>query len=218
MIIVPATEIESLLDKEGKYVREITEKAQKDSKLLELVLDGVTSKNESYRYNCSKVLSRISEQDPELLYPEWNRFEILLRSENAFHRAIAVYVIARLASVDMEEKFEKIFNKYFGMLDDKSLMISRYVAQNAGIIAKSKPKLMNRITLKLLKVEETHFDQGRRDLISGDALESFEEYFEKSKHKEKIIALARRLEKSRSPRAKMIAKKFLHQHEPIKQK
>ena len=136
MIHAAAPEVEKLVDKEGKHVAAVTQKAKKDAKLLKLVLEGVTSKNESYRYNCSKVLSRISEQDPERLYPEWERFETLLRSENAFHRAIAVYVIARLASTDREKKFEKIFNRYFGMLDDKSLMISRYVALNAGRIAK----------------------------------------------------------------------------------
>lgn len=204
--------IGELLDREGKCVEDVTQQAKKDAKLLKLVLEGVTSTNEPYRYNCSKVLSRISEQDPELLYPEWKRFEMLFRSENSFHRAIAVYVIARLARVDVKKQFEKIFARYFGMLDDESLMIARYVAQNAGRIAKSKPALMNRITSELLKVEKTHFDQGRRDLIFSDVLESFEEYFEESKDKEKIIALAKRLEHSRSPRAKKTAKQFLQRH------
>ncbi|MCL5067966.1 MAG: hypothetical protein M1368_06405 [Thaumarchaeota archaeon] len=81
----------------------------------------------------------------------------MLESKNSFHRAIAVYVIARLARIDEKKQFEKIFARYFGMLDDESLMIARYVAQNAGRIAKSKPALMNKITSELLKVEKTHF-------------------------------------------------------------
>ena len=71
---------------------------------------------------------------------------------------------------------------------------------------------MNNITSELLKVEKTHFDQGRRDLVAGDALQSFEEYFAESKDKEKIIALARKLERSKSPRAKKNATQFLQRH------
>ena len=149
--------IEKLLDREGKHVEEVTQQVKKDAKLLKLVLEGATSTNEAYSYNCSKALSRISEQDPELLYQEWKRFEMLLESKNSFHCAIAVYVIARLARIDEKKQFEKIFARYFGMLDDESLMIARYVAQNAGRIAKSKPALMNKITSELLKVEKTHF-------------------------------------------------------------
>ena len=51
-----------------------------------------------------------------------------------------------------------------------------------------------------------------RDLISSDVLQSFDEYFAVSKDKGKIIALAKKLERSKSPRAKKTAKQFLQRH------
>ncbi|MCL5067965.1 MAG: hypothetical protein M1368_06400 [Thaumarchaeota archaeon] len=51
-----------------------------------------------------------------------------------------------------------------------------------------------------------------RDLISSDVLQSFDEYFAVSKDKQRIIALAKKLERSKSPRAKKIAKQFLQRH------
>lgn len=201
--------IEELTDKQGTHVEDVVQRALNDAGLLKLVLEGLTSTNEAYRYNCSKVISRLSERYPERLYPEWKRFEALLKSKNSFHRAIAVYTIARLTRVDSGEKFAKIFRRYFDLLDDISLMVARYVAQSAGIIAKSKPALANKITTELLDVQNTHFDQIRKDLIAGDALRSFEQYFEKSHQKEKIVSLARQLSRSKSPSAKKIARQFL---------
>lgn len=62
MTVATAPEmIEKLLDREGKHVEEVTQQVKKDAKLLKLVLEGATSTNEAYRYNCSKALSRISE-------------------------------------------------------------------------------------------------------------------------------------------------------------
>jgi hypothetical protein len=202
-----------LSDKKGRYVEEVARNAVKDSTLLKLVLEGILSTSDAYRYNCFKVLSIIGEQEPDHLYPEWKRFELLLRSKNSYQRGIAVNIIAKLTRADKKRRFEKIFNYYFGLIDDESLMVARYVARNAGKIARSKPRLRNKIISELLKQEkETHFDQGRKDLIAADALQFFEEYFEASADKEKIIALARTLEHSKSPKAKKTAKLFLERH------
>ena len=92
-----------LSDKKGAFVEEVAQEAMKDPMLLNLVLEGIVSTNDAYRYNCFKVLSSICEQKPDQLYPEWKRFEVLLGSENSYHRAIAVNMLAKLTRADKEK-------------------------------------------------------------------------------------------------------------------
>ena len=204
--------IRKLSDRKGRYVDELTQAAINNSKILKTILEGILSTNDVYRYNCFKVLSSIGLQRPERLYPEWRRFELLLQSKNAFHRGIAVNIIAQLTKVDNKRRFEKIFDEYFDLLNDASLMVARYVALSAGEIARAKLKSANQITAKLLKVGELHFDKGRRDLIAGDVLQSIEKYFDALTDEKEIIAFAKRLRRSKSPRGKKAAEKFLEKH------
>ena len=51
-------------------IETVAEKALADRELLSEILDGLTSKEETLRYNCHKVLMHISETNGKLLYPK----------------------------------------------------------------------------------------------------------------------------------------------------
>ena len=55
-------------------IETVADKALADRKLLSEILDGLTSKKETLRYNCHKVLMHISETKGRLLYPKWDYF------------------------------------------------------------------------------------------------------------------------------------------------
>lgn len=176
------------------------------------MLDGLTSRDDVYRYNCFKVLLQVSEGQPSVLYPEWDRFVGMLDSDNSYHRSIALRLIANLTSVDEENRFEGIFDRYFDLLDDEKVITARYLAQHAGRIARAKPHLQAAITERLLAVDSTHHEPGRRDLLKADVIASLGEFFDASGEQERILAFVEAQLACSSPKTRKAAKRFLSKH------
>lgn len=151
----------------------------------------------------------ISAERPELLYPQWNYFAKMLDSENTHSKYIAIYLIASLTRADTESKFEKIFDRYYRLLDDKSVIPSAHVARNSGKIVKAKPELEAKITGKLLTIHGTHHKLSHRELIKSEAIEAFSEYFGEAKDQKKIMEFVNEQLKSKSPKARKNASEFL---------
>lgn len=197
------------LNNKNLNIESTAQKALKDENVQSELLENLKSKNETIRYNSAKTLWLISEKHPEVLYPQWDYLVELLSSENTYHKCSAISIVASLTNADTKNKFEKIFDKYFSLLDDKSMITAFYIAANSGKIANAKPKLQAKITNKLLSIEETHHEQQRRNLIKSAAIESFDEYFEEAENKEKIIEFVKKQLECKSPKTKKIAKEFL---------
>jgi hypothetical protein len=190
----------------------VAQLALDDGQLLDELLEGLLSRNDVYRYNCFKALLLISQDQPLVLLPQWDRFVAFLDSDNAYHRSTAINLLTNLARVDAQGKFEGIFDRLFDLLDDQSVVVARYLAQNAGKIARAKPHLQPQITARLLDLEKTHHAEGRKDLIKGDAIESFEAYFAESPDQQRMLAFAEGQLACSSPRTRRIAKDFVSRH------
>jgi hypothetical protein len=203
---------EALADKEHPNLEKAMQLALSDERALREILGGIVSKDDAYRYNCFKVLLQISETQPHVLYPEWDRFVELMGSGNAFHRSMALRLIANLTGADEEGRFEDLFDEYFGLLDDEKVMVARYLVQSAGQIARRKPHLREKITEKLLDIDQTHHAEGRKALIKADAVEFFETFFEDLPDKERVLAFVEGMLACSSPKARKAAKAFLNRH------
>jgi len=179
------------LDEKSIDVESVAKEALEDEKVLAALLEGIVSKKDTRRYNSFKVLLLISEEHPEVLSLKWDFFVDLLRSDNTYHKSSAINIIANLASADRAGR------------------TARYVARNAGKIAKSKPHLQQRISERLLDIDETHHDQGRKNLIKADVIESFGEFFAESPDKERILTFAEEQLVCSSPTTRKAAKAFL---------
>ncbi|MGD2245838.1 MAG: hypothetical protein PVI11_04740 [Candidatus Aminicenantes bacterium] len=190
-------------------VESMAEKALEDEKILSELLDNLKIKDETVRYNSSKVLNLISQKNPGVLYPHWDYFVRLLLSDHTYWKLSVIPVIANLTGIDTQNKFKDVFDKYFGLLNDKSMITAVWIAANSGRIAKAKPDLQTRITDTLLRIDETHHDPERIDLIKGGAIESFDEYFEETQDKKKILEFVRKQKECKSPKTRKIALKFL---------
>jgi len=198
-----------LNDRKGEHLDKVIEKSVADEIILKEMLKGLKSKNETFRYNCFKVLFQISKNQPLLLYPEWDYFLDLLGSPNSYHRMSAINILSNLTQVDTEKKFNLIFNQYFHHLNDESMIVARYLAGSAGKIAKSKPYLQNKIVEKLLKIDSTHHEGGRKDLIKYDIIQSLSEIFEGITGKERIFTFVEKQLDCSSPKTRKVAKDFL---------
>ena len=186
------------------YVKEL----YKEPFMISQYLDGLISKNETYRYNCFKVLYNISENKPDMLYPHWDFFTKNLKSKNDYHKISAVLIIANLTKVDKDDRFGKVFNIFYGHLKSKKTIVPIYILKSSGKIVKFKPNLEEKITNLLLNIEKI-FPGKQIELIKSAVIEAFSEFFYKAKNKQKIIFFVKKQLDSNSPKTRKIAKLFL---------
>jgi hypothetical protein len=199
----------SELPEKDSDVESRAHKALTDKEALTELLAGILSKKDEIRSPSFKALLLICEEQPELLYPHWDYFASLLESNNTFLKYQAIYLIASLTRVDTEKRFERIFDTYYGLLDDKSVIPPSHAALNSGKIAKATPELQTRITDRLLRIDETHHEPGRKELIKSYVIDAFSEYFEVAEDKEMILEFVRKQLESSSPKTRKKAKEFL---------
>jgi hypothetical protein len=190
-------------------IESLAGEALKDSGLLTDLLDGLKVKAETYRYNCYKVLYLISQTHGEVLYPEWDRFAESLGSPNSYHKMSAVHLIANLTAIDAENRFEEIFEKYYSLLDDRSMVVAYYTAAVSGRIVRFKPHLEKDITKKLLSIDNTHHEPGRKELVKTGIIEALGEYYAESADKERISKFVEQQLDSESPKTRKTALAFM---------
>lgn len=176
--------------------------------LINQYLEGLLSKNETYRYNCFKVLYDVSEKKPDLLYLHWDFFITHLKSDNNYHKMSAVLIIANLTSVDTENRFENVFDDFYGNLKSKKTIVPIYIVKSSGKIVNSKPDLERKITDLLLNIENIH--SGKQiELVKAAVIESFSEFYENAEKKEEILRYVKSQINSDSPKTRKSAKVFL---------
>jgi hypothetical protein len=204
------------LNNKSINIKTVAKKALKDDKLLAELLDNLWSKNETIRYNSHKVLFFITEKQPQRLYSHWDYLVKFLDSDNTYHKLSMVLLLANLTRIDKNNKFEKIFDQFYGLFDDKSFITAAYLAGASGKIAKAKPKLQTKITNRLLNIDKTHHEQERKDLVKAAIIEAFEEYFDQSKNKKIIVDFVQKQLNCKSPKTRKAAKEFLKRfNQPI---
>jgi hypothetical protein len=196
-------------------VETVAARALEDERVLHTLLDGISpeSKKNAIRSNSYEALMCLAGDHPTVLFPHWGYFVELLESDNKFSAYCAVHLVAALAEANVEGRFETIFDTFYNLLDDESVMIAGHIAGLSGKVAKAKPDLQPRITQKLLGIDETHFEQGHKDLLKSYAIESFDVYFEEANNQETIIEFVRQQLDCSSPKTRKVAKRLLKKWE-----
>jgi hypothetical protein len=118
-----------------------------------MLLRETSSSKATIRYRCAKVLMDLSEKYPEKLYPHVDDFIVLLDSKYRILTWNAMAIIANLTGVDIDRKFDAIFDRYYGFLNNEYMVTVANVVGNSAKIALAKPHLVQRIVAELLKVE-----------------------------------------------------------------
>jgi hypothetical protein len=197
------------LDKKDIDVDYYVNELLKNKNLTSEYLDGLLLKHSTYVENCFKVLDIISERNPDFLYPYWDFFINHMRSGNNYHKAEAIIIISNLTAIDKQKKFESISDEFFDNLKSDKTIVPMYLLKYSSIIVNNKPDLEDKITNILLNIDKIH--PGKQiELVKSAVIESFSEFFTKSKNKEKIINFVEKQLESTSPKTKKIAKDFLN--------
>ena len=175
---------------------ELLRKAEQNSDLLPILLKGVSSSKAAVRYGCAKVLMDLSEKYPEKLYPYMDSFIEILDSKYRILTWNAMAIIANIAKVDKDQKFDAIFDRYYSFLNDEYMVTVANVVGNSSKIALAKPHLVQKITNELLKVENIsvtpHLTEECKRVIAETAIKSFDMFFDKIEAKAKVISFVKR--------------------------
>ncbi|HUT15318.1 MAG TPA: hypothetical protein VMY98_03640 [Anaerolineae bacterium] len=174
------------------------------------VLEGLGAKKARFKYGCAKVLRIISDKAPALLYPRFDFFADLLNSDNSFLKWDAIYIVANLASVDSEDRFESIFAKYFAPIPGPALITAANVIGGAAKIAWAKPDLAERVADELLKVEGAEYKTSEcRNVALLQAIKSFDQFFDLIERKEPVMELIKAQLTNTRKRTRKAAEEFV---------
>jgi hypothetical protein len=196
------------LDDKVLDVNKLAQDALSDENVFKELLSGVKSKDNTIRSNSFRTLLKISKEEPEFLYPQWDYFLDMLRSSNNYHKYIAIYILANLTKADKKNKFQTIFDDYYGILGGDKVMNASHVAVNSPTIIKNKPELKSKIIEKLLNIDTIH--QGKqKELIKAYAIEALRKIYPDADDKEEIREFVKAQLKSSSPQTRDMAICFL---------
>ena len=203
---------QSLVDK-SLTKQDLLNKVKQDFTLVPLLLKGVCSSKASVRYGCAKVLMDFSEEYPEQIYPYIDFIIGLLDSKFRILKWNAFAIIANLTKVDIDNKFDAIFEKYYSFLDDDYMVTVANVVGNSSIIAEAKPYLISRITDELLKLQDLsigpHLTEECKRVIAQSAIKTFDSFFDKVEQKDKVLSFVRLYVKSPRKKLRNISQSFI---------
>jgi len=201
--------LDALKKKEIK-TEDIAKKVMDNIDLLPQLFAGISSTNSRIKFGSAKTLRTISEKNPEILYSKMDFFVNLLDNENNILKWNALDIIANLTTVDFQNKFNKLFKKFYNHLNEGSLITAAHVVDNSGKIALSKPELQNEITTKLLEVEKIPLPTKEcRNILIGKTIKAFEVYYDRIKDKDKVISFVKLHSNNPRNTTKARAEKFL---------
>jgi len=196
------------LDDKMLDINKLAQDALSDDNLFKELLWGVKSKNNNIRSNSFRILQVVSEEKPEFLYPQWDYFQEMLFSKNNYYKYIAIYILANLTRADNENKFNTIFDEYYGILGGDKVMNASHVAANSPTIIKNKPELQSKIIEKLINIDTIH--QGKqKELVKAYAIEALRKIYPDAANKEEIKEFVKTQLASSSPKTRDMASCFL---------
>jgi hypothetical protein len=206
------------LGQKGADISEIVDQVIDSPDEVAVLVEALEVEKRAVKFSYEKVLRLVSERRPELIYPYFEVFVRLLDSDNNFLKWGAIMTVAHLTAVDKENKFEAIFRKYVAPIQGPTMVTAANIIGGSARIALAKPELTERITRELLKVEKAKYvNKGApspecRNVAIGQAIDSFDAFFEQIADKAKVIAFVNRQLKNTRKQVVKKAERFLRKH------
>jgi hypothetical protein len=204
----------------GANIAAIAGQLIQESEKIPKLVEAFQTEKSSKKYAFEKVLRLVSENQPELIYPYFDVFVSMLDSDNNFLKWGAIITIANLTAVDIPQKFEAIFPKYYAPITGPVMITVANIIGSSATIARFKPLLIDSITREILKVEKAKFklkgclSPECRNVAIGHAIDSFDKFYNQiGDNKEVLNFVKRQLKNTRKPVAKR-AGQFLKKHFP----
>ena len=196
---------------------ELFQRVESNFSLVSVLLEGTDSTKATIRYGCASVLMNLSKKNPDKLYPYWNNFIALLDSKHRILTWNALAIIANLTAVDVDRKFDALFDKYYCFLGNEYMVTVSNVVANSVTIASNKPYLADEITAELLKVQNLkitpHLTEECKLVIAEQTISTLNSFFDRIQNKKPVIAFAKQYINSARASLREEAQNFLKKHQ-----
>jgi len=196
------------LDETGLDTKKLALESLNNTELFNKLIKGIRSTDKTVRNNSFNTLMHVAENNGDLLYPKWDYIHEMLISNNSNEQYVAIYLLASLTAYDSQNKFETIFDEYFGILDGDKTMPASHVILNSGKLIENKPELRQKIISKLLNTDNT-FKGRQKDLLKVYAIETLRKIPTDPEDKTLIEEFIKSQLKSKSSRARSAAKCYI---------
>jgi hypothetical protein len=173
-------------------------------------LKDLESDKPQIKYCCVKNLIKISKENPEALYTDFDLFVRLLNDQNNIMKWTGIIVIGGLSKVDKQGKVDKILPRLFKLLNSGKMITANNTIGALTEIALAKPKYQKKIADEILKVENYKYDTSEcRCIACGRVILALEQFPNNIKKQKKVIEFVKRQTRSRRPATAKKADKLL---------
>lgn len=196
------------LDERGVDTKKLAIESLKNTELFNELVNGIRSKDKTVRNNSFNTLMIVAENNGDLLYPKWDYIHEMLIGNNSNEQYVAIYLLASLTAYDSQNRFETIFDEYFGILNGDKTMPASHVILNSGKLIENKPELRQQIISKLLSTDNT-FKGRQKDLLKVYAIETLRKIPTDPEDKTRIEEFIKSQLNSKSSKARSAAKCYI---------
>lgn len=212
--MVESNLIQRIADKNVNIYEFVEAVLNDENTRAEVVEQLLNNRNIMIYYHCYYIISKASEEKPELFYKYWNDFTELLNHKNSYHRDIGLTIIGNLTKVDEKNLFSSIFNKYIKHFNDDKFMTAQCFVQNMKKVLKNKNEYAEKIIKIFIDIDKRcSYSKRQKELLKSDIIEVLDVAYESIIDKTEIIEFVRAQSSSMSPKTKKKAKEFLNKYD-----
>ena len=131
------------------------------------LVQGLTDKNDSYAYQCLKLLVQEC-QCSSAVYPYFDSFVAMLEDKNSYIRTRGLTLIASCARWDIENKIDGMIDQYLTHLSNEKPITARKCIDSLPLIAEYKPDLREKIVLALQNSNCLQYPDSMQSLVKKD--------------------------------------------------
>ena len=208
--------LEKLVDK-SLSKQDLLIMVKKDNSLVPELIEGMNSTKAAIRYGCGSVLMDLSETNPDKIYPQIDELKDFLDSKYRILVWQSLAIIANLARVDSENKFDKLFDKYYNLINDEYMVTVANVVGHSGKIALAKPHLTNKILNHLLSVDKLRtglrLTEECKKVIAEKSIQSIDQFYQQIENKQEVINFVKKYVDSSRKSLKKKAEDFVNKWE-----
>lgn len=191
----------------------LVDRVTRERGALPEVFAGLGAEEARVKYGCLKVLRMVSEKEPAVLYPEFDRIVELLESDSTFIKWGAIIIIGNLAAVDWRNKIEHILERFLRPISGPVMITAANIIGAAGKIAEAKPQLAQTVLHALLKVEKARYKTAEcRNVALGHVIRALDQFFGHVKEPKLALAFVERQLRNRRQAVRRRAAAFLKKH------
>lgn len=147
--------------------------------LYTLDLNKLESEDSKIKYGFAKELLKIGEENPILLYDDFDRWKNMMRGDNLILKWIAIDLIGYVSAVDQLNKLDQVFEELIHYVRSGQLIVCSHAIFSLGLIAGNKPEKRSEIINELLAVSNNAFDSDDcKDIAIGKVLITLKNFIE----------------------------------------